>query len=947
MNETKEFLRRVLPPAGDWYCWCTPAPASAAPRRYDQRFTKYAAHIADGVHQCDGHQLNTYYAMASFKERGSRKQDNVAFLKSFWIDVDCGEAKAAEGKGYATKKDGVRALHDTVVGAGLPMPMVVDSGNGIHAYWPLAEAVEADVWRPVAARIVAALQQEGLIADWGCSTDHSRILRPVGTHNWKDKANPKPVRLVRTCPDYTLEEIAGPVAHIVAAVPASRSNDLGVNSDLGMPPEPPSSLPDVVAERCAQVREFKDTNGCLPEPQWRAGLSILKSCIDGEETAHLWSSGYPLYQFAETQEKLDQIKGPYTCATYERYNPAGCAGCVHKGKITSPIQLGRPEPEEIEDDAVEEVADESTGVVVERPVQRIGDDTLTIYPSAMKPFAWNGNEVVIRKKADDGHIEEVPITTAYIYCHDMLEVKGQGWSLRFTIRKRAGRVTFVADIPCSAIASPDGIKKALYNHGVTALLGREKEFEMLIKKWFEYAQKHANESLQHLHFGWQRDGGFLIGNRLFKHKKAVQQVSLGGPAEILAPLLNKQGDLSEWTRLINEAYGGAGQEQYQFIIACGFGAPLMRMTAVDGVTVDMVSSESGVGKTTVARAALSIWGAPEDMSQTYGIGATEVAIFTRIATMNSIPCYLDEITKAPADFLGRLSYAVTSGKPRDRGRQNGLPQELQEGWSTIMLASGNTSMQSKIGQARGAAEAEMGRVLEFRMDPSKLDSEVSDARERFMELSRHYGLAGEVYTQYLVDNIDTIQRDLDALTRRIDKRCGITQMERFWSASVAAAIMGVTIAVRLGLVNFDVKSLLDWSVSRIVESRNAVASSTRTESDDFGSMLLSLTGTIAVTDTRNPPRENESLFLVGGRLPNRLNGRMIKDEQLLWLSITAAKNWCAENNADYGAIVKAAKQRGEVLREEVFNLGLNIDAPQAPVRCLVIQQDEGSAPQDG
>jgi hypothetical protein len=42
------------------------------------------------------------------------------------------------------------------------------------------------------------------------------------------------------------------------------------------------------------------------------------------------------------QAKLDRwTAGPTTCAHFESINRRGCDSCLHKGKITSPIQLGR------------------------------------------------------------------------------------------------------------------------------------------------------------------------------------------------------------------------------------------------------------------------------------------------------------------------------------------------------------------------------------------------------------------------------------------------------------------------------------------------------------------------------------------------------------------------------------------------------------------------------
>jgi hypothetical protein len=52
---------------------------------------------------------------------------------------------------------------------------------------------------------------------------------------------------------------------------------------------------------------------------WRAGLSIAKFCVDGDKAAKLMSSGHDKYNEDETYNKLDLIKGPYTCITVDDY----------------------------------------------------------------------------------------------------------------------------------------------------------------------------------------------------------------------------------------------------------------------------------------------------------------------------------------------------------------------------------------------------------------------------------------------------------------------------------------------------------------------------------------------------------------------------------------------------------------------------------------------------
>lgn len=938
MLTTKEFLARILPPQGDdWYCWCTPAPANDPKgRRYIQRFTKYRAQIVDGVHQNDELEKNTYYALASFKERGTRKQDNVAFLKAFWLDIDCGEAKADAGQGYATKGQALTALFAATKTIGLPLPLVVDSGNGLHCYWPLTAAIPAEVWQPIAYRLIAAYQSQGLIADWGCSADHSRILRPVGTHNWKDPSNPKLVVVKLDRADNALETIEGPLAGIIVSLPASRSNDLGVNSDLGLPVEAPSSIPDLVANKCAQVGRFRDEHGCVPEPEWRAGLSIIKACVDGVETAHAWSSGYPLYRFAETQEKLDQIKGPYTCATFARYNPADCVGCKYSGKITSPIQLGRPEEfeEVVEDEVVEQPI--ATPSIIQQVV-----DGKVAYPSLPRAlinngYAWTTEGMCIKMMVEDASGEKiskhVPFTDAFFYCDEIITLPNVGKVARFTVQARRGQPFATLDIPTGVVYAKDQLLKVIATQGLGYFAGREKEFVMFMQKWYDEVRQRARETMQHTHYGWQENGGFLIGDRLALPGRPLSNVAVGGDARTALSIMSQGGTPADWTRLVNTLYTGAGMEQYQFILACGFGAPLMRFTPSKGVTVDMVSEASGVGKTTAAKVALSIWGEPDGMSMTCG-QATNTAIFTRLSVMSSLPCYLDEITKATPEFLGALAYDVTSGKPKDRGNQNGSMKDLAQGWNTIMLASGNTSMIGRISSGRGAADPEMMRVFEFQMSPRFVE-EQSVARTMFAELARCYGTVGEVYAQYLVDHADEIQKMIDKVMSAIERKAKVSSVERFWLAGVAAAITGAQIATKLGLVAFDVNALLDWCVEHIVESRRTVAATTRTSEETFALMLQDLNGGVIVTDTRG----GNGTLAFAMKIPFKIVGRRIVDEGKVWLSVEGAKRWCADNNADYGAMLSSAKANGTVIGGETFDLGVNTDASTVPTKCLVIKQ---------
>lgn len=139
---------------------------------------------------------NAYFACAEYFAADSRKGDNANKVRSFWLDIDCGDAKAAEGKGYATKSEGHAELIKFCREADMPMPnALVDSGNGLHVYWVLDADLAPEEWRAYSRVWKALAAKYGLRADPSRTADIASVLRVPGTTNWKDPANPKLVRL--------------------------------------------------------------------------------------------------------------------------------------------------------------------------------------------------------------------------------------------------------------------------------------------------------------------------------------------------------------------------------------------------------------------------------------------------------------------------------------------------------------------------------------------------------------------------------------------------------------------------------------------------------------------------------------------------------------------------------------------------------------------------------
>lgn len=158
---------------------------------------------------------DVYFACAEYLTPDSRKAENAAGARAFWLDIDCGEQKAAEGKGYATKDDGTAALRKFIIAAGLPDPThILDSGSGMHVYWALTTPLPVAEWRAVASQLKALTKSLGFLADPSRTADIASVLRVPGTLNHK-YSPPKAVVLMEASD--TLLDTGGMVAAIEAS----------------------------------------------------------------------------------------------------------------------------------------------------------------------------------------------------------------------------------------------------------------------------------------------------------------------------------------------------------------------------------------------------------------------------------------------------------------------------------------------------------------------------------------------------------------------------------------------------------------------------------------------------------------------------------------------------------------------------------------------------------
>jgi len=182
---TLNFLEKVLPPHG-LYC-----ARSKHGRVMVQTFHETIEGLWTKLRDEDRGKRDVYFAVCSFSSNDG-SAEACAERKSLEIDVDFGAGHARPG--YTTFEEARDALKNFCIKAKLPVPIIVKSGGGFHAYWPLKEAISRAKWQRYANGLKLACLKHGLKADHSLTINPVHILRPPGTSNRK-LATVRPVEL--------------------------------------------------------------------------------------------------------------------------------------------------------------------------------------------------------------------------------------------------------------------------------------------------------------------------------------------------------------------------------------------------------------------------------------------------------------------------------------------------------------------------------------------------------------------------------------------------------------------------------------------------------------------------------------------------------------------------------------------------------------------------------
>ena len=901
--DTLDFLKRVLPDEGLY------VGAVLNNKKFTHVYTESVEELSRKLHKLDARGKNVFYAVSSFNSE-RRNQKNVNKTKVFALDIDCGE-----GKPYPNQKRGVKALKKFLGVSGLPTPMIVSSGNGLHCYWVLDKAISPDEWKPVALHIKKSALDFGLEIDPTVTGDSARVLRPLGTTNPKGG---KQVTLLVDRPNIKLSALGIPSVSNSTKnsthTPASSKLAIALKTESDFPP----ALRHIVQSKCQQVNWAVANPEDVTEPFWYSLMGVAAYCHDPEETAKEWSSGHDGYDPAAAVAKMYQWKnstdGPATCSRFANERPKGCQGCPFSGKINTPARLGAQYVEvEVDDKAPDR---EASSIPIPKPFKRTGsgikvtieDTDIDVCPFDIYPVSYGKDEnlgyEVVRYHWKRPHV---------------------GW--QELVFRQALLTDGSRDFPVT-----------IADQGIVLNGKRQTEyFQLMLRGYMDELRKKRSLTNLYSSMGWKNNKReFVIGNTLIRRKDdgsvVTQSITLDSTgSDKTVDMYSTSGTLEKWvnfTKILDKA----DMHPHMFALGIGFSSVFYAFTGLKGITISF-KGESGAGKSVAQLWLQSIYGDPNALHMSSKF--TQNSLFNRMGTYCHLPMTIDEVSLMSEKDAADLVYWVTQGRDKIRLSRTSQERDSKE-WSMPTLVSTNQAMTGKLISAGLDSEAQMLRLLEFDLETHRAFAKGSSAGRKIYEfLGNNYGTAGREYIKKLLElGPEAIQAMVSESSAVLANDFGTEfhGQERFWEQAMSLTYLSLKLAKEWELIEFDPRKPVQWALEYIGAIRKEVADS---KSDSFdmlaefinenanASVVVMHTGNQTMVDHNRLPR---------GELRLRFDlyrptAKSQFDKGTMTIHRAFLRKWLAVNGFDYNTFMKELTAANVVVSTNGQRAYLSKDTP--------------------
>ena len=198
-----------------------------------------------------------------------------------------------------------------------------------------------------------------------------------------------------------------------------------------------------------------------------------------------------------------------------------------------------------------------------------------------------------------------------------------------------------------------------------------------------------------------------------------------------------KGNYDEW---VKEMRPLIQNDLFNCLLKTSFAAPLIKLLDYRTFIVH-VWANSRAGKTAALKAALSVWGNPDDIMGTFN--STSVGFERMAAFYNDLPFGIDEkqVAGSSKEYISNIVYMLGLGQGRTRGSKGGGLQERMF-WRTAIITTGEEPISSENSQSGIST-----RVIELY---GKIFEEEKTASHMHRFSVENCGHAGKKYIEHII-----------------------------------------------------------------------------------------------------------------------------------------------------------------------------------------------------
>lgn len=922
MRAIENFLRLIWPDAG---VKAIVSIHNGKPSHYWFTSDQIPAAAVKAKELSDRH-FDVYMSMGGF-DAEERKGEHAIAFRCLFLDLDCGE-----GKDYPDQDTAHTALETFVAKVGLPMPMVVSSGYGLHCYWPLDTDVEKPEWLQLANALKHLCEVHGFATDVKCTADAARILRPNATFNYKN-GTPRRVEVLEAPGKFPLEGIRSPLTEQAGNIFETLARQQAEAADPNrtqFTTDYPEAEFEAILPQCATLRWAYENQPQVQEPLWYAVLGLAQHLRNGREVSHRLSRNHPEYDPAATDRKRDHwataVGGPPTCDGFRKTNGNRCSGCT--AAVATPLALGRPRG-------------------ARAVLSAIVNNTLHFEDKHLR-LTDNGLQISVSIK---GKEEREWIRLASYGIRPLLNISlldkdskpaHHVWMEAYD--KDRSRRQFI--VPAASVNQSPSFSQECAKYGVfneqELFPSAFRSFTEIMRNWIRKLEEQQNGVVTFDSFGWMGTDSsnvkdtFLLGNKLYTDE-GVREAPILPHLKAYQDAMVPQGSLEEWTAAMDH-YNRPGMEAYMFTTWAAWGAPLMGFTSSRNIVVSLVG-DTGVGKSSMQRAIASVYGDYNSNILVDQHDSTLNAVNAAMGCLNSLPYIREEAAEADAEMVA--SWVLTMTQGRERGRlTSALANAPIRTWSTIAVISSNTSIHEIVVNTRKDNAARLARTWELDM---RLPMSQEEAMQLFRPLRTNFGLAGPIYIEYIVKHRSEVMQAVRECEDALVKRYGSGGAARFYLSYIAACLVGAHIAIQLGLIHHDIERGKRFALQQYRRLTKAAADEKQTPEQVLAAFIQESRPNLLVVECDNPNAANApTMFdshnnIIHSPTANAtIEARFATDSGMLYVSTPALRKWYVDNHLNYRLSMDALKSGG-ILKDEdrkiVMTRGTRM-ADKKQVRCV-------------